>query len=119
MATSTVTVPPWTDGSERETCPSTIPLRVSIVARSPISTSRAWVSAIFNCAFSLSRWTTLASDVPEVTRWPGWTGTSWRTPAMPARTRSESICDRLRWASARSCSTRAFWASICAFSDSE
>src|SRR6266540_4997196 len=51
-ATSTVTVPPETDGSIRETCPSTTPLRVSTRARSPIWTSRACVSAIFSCAFS-------------------------------------------------------------------
>jgi len=48
--TSTVTVPFCTAGSTRLTVPGMTPLWVSTDAGSPICTSRAWVSGIFNSA---------------------------------------------------------------------
>src|ERR1700730_9498072 len=86
---STVTVPFWTEGSMRETCPMTTPLRVSIVAFCPIVMSLACVSAILISAFSFLGSATRATFVPTATFWPSSMGISCNTPVMPARTRSE------------------------------
>jgi len=49
---STVTVPFTTEGSMRDTCPITTPLRVSMVAFCPMRTSLACVSAILISALA-------------------------------------------------------------------
>src|SRR6185369_13955076 len=89
-ATSMVTVPSCDDGAMRMMWPGTTPLRVSTCTGRPSRASFAWVSWIFSSALSSSGRATLARLVPAVTRWPTCTGSSWSTPGMPARTRSDS-----------------------------
>ena len=63
-----------------------MPLRVSIEAVWPGSTSLACTSGTCSSAFRFSGRATRARIVPGVARWPTFTGISWSTPLIPART---------------------------------
>src|SRR2546426_127290 len=88
--TSTATVPFTGAAAMRVTWPSTIPFLVSMEAFCPGTTSFAWVSAIWICAFNNFGSETRARFVPGVTCWPTSTATACNTPLMPARTCSAS-----------------------------
>jgi len=64
----------------RATWPLTMPFLVSTEAFWPMTTSLAWVSAIFNFRFEAFGIGNAGRLVPGVTCWPTSTGTTCRTP---------------------------------------
>ena len=87
-----MTLPSMTVGSMRETFPRTVPWCVSTSAGRPRIRSRACASGTFNWALSFLGLVILATIVLGETDWPGSIlSLTWaRTPAVPARTCSES-----------------------------